>query len=124
MVCFYFNIEENNMLSNFFYIFKFFLTTALIGAIMIVLGMFLKLGDIGIYIQPLLVGGGSALIVLGVLRQFSTMKEDGYFDNFSFKSMLKTKNKKQKTVSKTVKSSTQKNEPIKKTVIKKEVVNK
>lgn len=95
------------MLSNFIYVFKFLLTSILIGAIMIVLGMMLNLGDIGIYIQPVLVGGGSALIVLGLSRQFSILKEDGYFDNFSFKSIFKKKNKK-KSVKKVATISTKK----------------
>lgn len=108
------------MLSNFFYVFKFLLTSVFIGVIMIVLGMMLNLGDIGIYIQPVLVGGGSALIVLGISRQFSIMKEDGYFDNFSFKNILKKKNKK-KAVPKTVKPSIKKTESVS---VKKEVVDK
>ncbi|EPP7233304.1 hypothetical protein ACTOJ1_000158 [Shigella flexneri] len=108
------------MLSNFFYIFKFLLIAVFTGAIMIALGMMLKLGDIGIYIQPILVGGGSALIVLGISRQISTMKEDGYFDNFSFKNIFKKKNKK-KVINKSVKTTTKKTEPVS---VKKEAVDK
>lgn len=118
------------MLSNFFYIFKFFLIATLIGVIMIVLGMMLKLGDVGIYIQPLLVGGGSAVIALGISRQFSIMKEDGYFDTFSFKGLLKSKNKstknkknvsQKKTATSTKNTIAAKPKPV---AINKEVVDK
>lgn len=108
------------MLSNFFYVFKFLLASILIGVIMILLGMKLNLGDVGIYIQPVLVGGGSALIVLGISRQFSIMKEDGYFDNFSLKNIFKKKNKK-KVVKKAAKPS---NPKVQSVNVKKEVIDK
>lgn len=82
------------MLSNFFYVFKYILLSVLIGVIMIAVGMIPNLGKIGIYVQPILVGAGSATIAFGILRQFSVLKEDGFFDNISFKDKFNRKYKK------------------------------
>lgn len=86
------------MLSNIFHIYKYALLSVLIGGIMIALGMTLKIGDVGIYILPLLVGVGSVVLLLGVLKQFHVLKDDGYFDSISLKNVFKREKKTKKTV--------------------------
>lgn len=86
------------MLSNIFHVYKYALLSILAGGIMITLGMTLKIGDVGIYILPLLVGVGSIVLLLGVLKQFHVLKDDGYFDSISFKEIFKRKKKAQKPV--------------------------
>ena len=86
------------MLSNIFHIYKYALLSVLIGGIMIALGMTLKIGDVGIYILPLLVGVGSVVLLLGVLKQFHVLKDDGYFDDLSLKKIFKREKKTKKTV--------------------------
>lgn len=86
------------MLSNIFHIYKYALLSVLIGGIMIALGMTLKIGDVGIYILPLLVGIGSVVLLLGVLKQFHVLKDDGYFDSISLKNVFKREKKAKKPV--------------------------
>ncbi len=86
------------MLSNIFHIYKYALLSVLIGGIMIALGMTLKIGDVGIYILPLLVGVGSVVLLLGVLKQFHVLKDDGYFDSISLKNVFKREKKAKKPV--------------------------
>jgi len=86
------------MLSNIFHIYKYALLSVLIGGIMIALGMTLKIGDVGIYILPLLVGVGSVVLLLGVLKQFHVLKDDGYFDDLSLKKIFKREKKAKKPV--------------------------
>lgn len=81
------------MLSNIFHVYKYALLSILIGGIMVALGMMLKIGEVGIYILPLLVGVGSIVVLLGILKQFHVLKDDGYFDSVSLKGVLKRKNK-------------------------------
>lgn len=94
------------MLSNIFHIYKYALLSVLIGGIMIALGMTLKIGDIGIYILPLLVGVGSVVLLLGVLKQFHVLKDDGYFDSISLKNVFKREKKTKKTVVKKAETKT------------------
>lgn len=94
------------MLSNIFHIYKYALLSVLIGGIMIALGMTLKIGDMGIYILPLLVGVGSVVLLLGVVKQFHVLKDDGYFDSISFKNIFKREKKAKKTVVKKAEAKT------------------
>jgi len=81
------------MLSNIFHIYKYALLSILIGGVMVALGMTLRIGDVGIYILPLLVGVGSIIVLLGILKQFHVLKDDGYFDGVSLQNIFKRKNK-------------------------------
>jgi len=94
------------MLSNIFHIYKYALLSVLIGGIMIALGMTLKIGDVGIYILPLLVGIGSVVLLLGVLKQFHVLKDDGYFDSISLKNIFKREKKAKKPVVKKAETKT------------------
>lgn len=94
------------MLSNIFHIYKYALLSVLIGGIMIALGMTLKIGDVGIYILPLLVGIGSVVLLLGVLKQFHVLKDDGYFDSISLKNVFRREKKSKKPVVKKAETKT------------------
>lgn len=94
-------------ISNFFYLFKYFFVLIIAGALLTLVGTFVSFGDkYGIFVQPAFVGIGSAIVVLAFLKQYHTLKEEGYFDSFSFKSIFSKKKKKVKQkpiIAKTVK---------------------